>query len=138
MTQTRGNQVGTNDLLHRTAWKSLQDESLTQRFDTVLVFKLDRSVRSVQHTHDTLAIWDPLNLGFLSAQEGFDTTTALGRFLLHLIASPAELQFRHGEIFGLFGDGCCPDERHSWMRLPWENNNPHVDYKTRLTVYTGS
>lgn len=42
--------------------------------------------------HDTLAVWDPLPIGFLSAQEGFDTTTALGRLLLNLLASLAEFE----------------------------------------------
>ena len=42
--------------------------------------------------HDTLAIWEPLHVGFLSAQEGFDTTTALGRLLLNLLASLAEFE----------------------------------------------
>ncbi len=40
--------------------------------------------------HDTLVIWDPLGIGFLSAQEGFDTATPLGRLLLNLLASLAE------------------------------------------------
>ncbi len=42
--------------------------------------------------HDTLAVWDPLNVGFLSTQEGFDTTTALGRLVLNLLASLAEFE----------------------------------------------
>ncbi|NMP23987.1 recombinase family protein [Sulfobacillus sp. DSM 109850] len=81
-----------NDLGHRTAWKALNDDALRHRFDAVLVFKLDRAFRSVKHMHDTLAVWDPLHVGFLSAQEGFDTTTALGRLLLNLLASLAEFE----------------------------------------------
>ena len=74
-----------NDMGHRTAWKALND-------DAVLVFKLDRAFRSVKHLHDTLAVWDAVHVGFLSAQEGFDTTTALGRLLLNLLASLAEFE----------------------------------------------
>jgi len=85
-------QASANDLLHRTAWKALQDDAIQHRLDAVLVFKLDRAFRSVKHMHDTLAVWDPLNVGFLSAQEGFDTTTALGRLLLNLLASLAEFE----------------------------------------------
>ena len=90
--QTYIDQASANDLLHRTAWRQLQDDAIQQRFDAVLVFKLDRAFRSVKHMHDTLAIWDPLSIGFLSAQEGFDTTTALGRLLLNLLASLAEFE----------------------------------------------
>jgi len=90
--QTYVDQASANDLLRRTAWKHLQDDAARHRFDAVLVFKLDRAFRSVKHMHDTLAVWEPLNIGFLSAQEGFDTTTALGRLLLNLLASLAEFE----------------------------------------------
>ena len=81
-----------NDLGHRTAWRQLLDDATKKRFDAVLVFKLDRAFRSVKHMHDTLAVWEPLHSGFLSAQEGFDTTTALSRLLLNLLASLAEFE----------------------------------------------
>jgi DNA invertase Pin-like site-specific DNA recombinase len=81
-----------NDILHRMAWRQLLDDAMRRKFNAVLVFKLDRAFRSVKHMHDTLAIWDPLGIGFLSAQEGFDTTTALGRLLLNLLASLAEFE----------------------------------------------
>ncbi len=81
-----------NDMGHRMAWKVLNDDALRHRFDAVLVFKLDRAFRSVKHLHDTLAVWDAVHVGFLSAQEGFDTTTALGRLLLNLLASLAEFE----------------------------------------------
>ncbi|MHB1956397.1 MAG: recombinase family protein [Sulfobacillus sp.] len=81
-----------NDALHRTQWRALHDDAIKHRFDAVLVFKLDRAFRSVKHMHDTLAVWDPLPIGFLSSQEGFDTTTALGRLLLNLLASLAEFE----------------------------------------------
>ena len=81
-----------NDLLHRTAWRRLLDDAAKRRFAAVLVFKLDRAFRSVRHMHQTLEVWEPLGVGFLSAQEGFDTTTALGRLLLNLLASLAEFE----------------------------------------------
>jgi len=92
VTKTYVDQASANDLLHRTAWRHLQDDAIQHRFDAVLVFKLDRAFRSVKHMHDTLALWDPLHVGFLSAQEGFDTTTALGRLRLNLLASLAEFE----------------------------------------------
>jgi len=80
------------DLARRTAWRRLLDDAARRRFDAVLVFKLDRAFRSVKHLHDTLAVWEPSGIGFLSAQEGFDTTTPLGRLLLNLLASLAEFE----------------------------------------------
>ena len=81
-----------NDPLHRTAWRKLLDDAGKRRFQAVLVFKLDRAFRSVKHMHDTLAVWEAQGIGFVSAREGFDTRTALGRLLLNLLASLAEFE----------------------------------------------
>ena len=81
-----------NDPLHRTAWRKLLDDAAKRRFQAVLVFKLDRAFRSVKHMHDTLAVWEVQGIGFVSAREGFDTRTALGRLLLNLLASLAEFE----------------------------------------------
>lgn len=78
---------------HRTQWKTLYDDAIKHRFDGVLVSKLDRAFRSVKHMHGTLVVWDPLHIGFVRHQEGFDTTPALGRILLNLLASLAEFEF---------------------------------------------
>ena len=80
------------DLGHRQAWKALQDDALKHRFEAVLVFKLDRAFRSVKHLHDMLSVWDKIPIGFLSAQEGFDTTTATGRLLMNILGSLAEFE----------------------------------------------
>ena len=81
-----------NDPLHRTAWRKLLDDAAKRRFQAVLVFKLDRAFRSVKHMHDALAVWEVQGIGFMSAREGFDTRTALGRLLLNLLASLAEFE----------------------------------------------
>jgi DNA invertase Pin-like site-specific DNA recombinase len=81
-----------NDPLHRTAWRRLLDAAAKRRFHAVLVFKLDRAFRSVKHMHDTLAVWEAQGIGFVSAREGFDTRTALGRLLLNVLASLAEFE----------------------------------------------
>ena len=81
-----------NDPLHRTAWRKLLDDAVKRRFHAVLVFKLDRAFRSVAHMHQTLAVWEAQGIGFVSAREGFDTRTALGRLLLNLLASLAEFE----------------------------------------------
>ena len=81
-----------NDLLHRVRWRDLLDDAAKKRFSSVLVFKLDRAFRSVKHTHDTLAAWEIVGVSFMSLTEQFDTSTALGRLLLNLLASLAEFE----------------------------------------------
>ena len=80
------------DVAHRTAWRELLDDAAKKKFKIVLVFKLDRAFRSVKHMHDTLATWEALGLNFRSIREQFDTSTALGRLLLNLLASLAEFE----------------------------------------------
>ena len=81
-----------NDLAHRTAWRQMLDDAAKRRFSTVLVFKLDRAFRSVKHMHDTLAAWELVGVSFKSLREQFDTSTALGRLLLNLLAALAEFE----------------------------------------------
>jgi len=81
-----------NDLAHRIAWRQLLDDAAKRRFTVVLVFKLDRAFRSVKHMHDTLAAWELVGVSFKSLREQFDTSTALGRLLLNLLAALAEFE----------------------------------------------
>lgn len=81
-----------NDLVRRTAWRELLDDAAKRRFKVMLVFKLDRAFRSVKHMHDILAAWEVVGVSFKSLREQFDTSTALGRLLLNLLASLAEFE----------------------------------------------
>ncbi len=81
-----------NDIAHRAAWRDLLDDAARRKFQVVLVFKLDRAFRSVKHMHDTLAAWEVVGVSFKSVREQFDTSTALGRLLLNLLASLAEFE----------------------------------------------
>ena len=81
-----------NDQAHRVRWRHLLDDSAKRKFSVVLVFKLDRAFRSVKHMHDTLAVWEMVGVSFKSIREQFDTSTALGRLLLNLLASLAEFE----------------------------------------------
>ena len=85
-------QAPANDLAHRIAWRQLLDDAAKRRFSVVLVFKLDRAFRSVKHMHDTLAAWELVGVSFKSLREQFDTSTALGRLLLNLLAALAEFE----------------------------------------------
>jgi DNA invertase Pin-like site-specific DNA recombinase len=81
-----------NDQAHRVRWRDLLDDAAKRKFGVVLVFKLDRAFRSVKHMHDTLAAWELVGVSFKSVREQFDTSTALGRLLLNLLASLAEFE----------------------------------------------
>ena len=87
-----GDQAPANDLAHRVQWRQLLDDAAKRKFTLVLVFKLDRAFRRVKHMHDTLAAWEMVGVSFQSLRERFDTSTALGRLLLNLLAALAEFE----------------------------------------------
>ena len=63
------------------------------------MFKLDRAFRSVKHMHDTLTAWEMSGVSFQSVKDQFDTSTAIGRLLINLLAALAEfeLELIHGQ-----------------------------------------
>jgi len=65
-----------------------------QRFDAVLVWKLDRWGRSVAHCVRSIQELVGLGIGFLSPNEGIDTgkDSPMSKFLLHLFAAFAEME----------------------------------------------
>ena len=72
------------------------------------MFKLDRAFRSVKHMHDALSAWEMVGVSFKSSREQSDTSTALGRLLLNLLAALAEFELeliRAGE--GWNGQGAA-------------------------------
>ena len=81
-----------NDLARRIRWRRLLDDAAKRRFKMVLVFKLDRGFRSVKHLHDTLSAWELVGVSFNSIREHFDTSTAIGRLILNLLAALAEFE----------------------------------------------
>jgi len=85
-------QASASDLRRRVAWRRLLDDSAKRKFHAVIVFKLDRAFRSVKDMHDTLGAWETAGVSFRSVREEFDTSTAMGRLLLNLLASLAEFE----------------------------------------------
>ena len=80
------------DLELRTAWRQLMDDVARHRIDTVIVFKLSVAFRSLQHMHDILNAWGEAGVSFRSVSEQVDTSTAVGRLQLGLLASLIEFE----------------------------------------------
>ncbi len=61
-----------------------------RRGDSVVVFKLDRLGRSVQHLADLLVRFQREGVHFVSLSEGINTTTPGGKLVFHIFSAMAE------------------------------------------------
>jgi len=80
---------GTLPLSDRPEGRRLLADAKAGRFDTVLVYRLGRSLAALLDAHTTL---DRCGVTIRSCTEPFDTSTSIGRFLFSLLASMAELE----------------------------------------------
>lgn len=74
----------------RPALKRMIEDMMKKKFDVILVYRLDRFVRSVLDLHELLQIMDKYDVKFKSSTEVFDTTTATGRLFITIIATLAQ------------------------------------------------
>lgn len=76
--------------LERPAMQRMITDIKKQKFDVVLVYRLDRFVRTVTDLHQLLQLMDKYDVKFKSSTEVFDTTTATGRMFITIIATLAQ------------------------------------------------
>lgn len=60
--------------------------------DIIVVWKLDRLGRSVQHLIQTIKELNNKGIGFKSLQENIDTTTSGGKLIFHIFSALAEFE----------------------------------------------
>src|SRR5690348_6581068 len=60
--------------------------------DTLVVWRLDRLGRSLQHLIQTLTALDQRGVGFKSLTESIDTTTPGGKLVFHIFGALAEFE----------------------------------------------
>lgn len=60
--------------------------------DTLVVRRLDRLGRSLQHLIETITALDTRGVGFQSLTEHIDTTTSSGKLIFHLFGALAEFE----------------------------------------------
>jgi site-specific DNA recombinase len=75
---------------NRPELKRMIDDIKNGRIDIVLVYRLDRLTRSVLDLYNLLEVFEKHNCKFKSATEVYDTTTAIGRLFITLVAALAQ------------------------------------------------
>lgn len=76
--------------MKRTDLTRMLEDMKEDMFDCVLVYKLDRLTRSVLDLYNMLEIFEKHNVKFKSATEVYDTTNAMGRLFITLVAALAQ------------------------------------------------
>lgn len=77
----------------RPALDQMMNDARRGKFDLLVVWKLDRLGRSLQHLLQILQELTSLNIQFVSVRDsGIDTTSPSGRLLLHLLGAFAEFE----------------------------------------------
>jgi DNA invertase Pin-like site-specific DNA recombinase len=76
----------------RPALDELIGEAKRRRFDTLIVWRLDRLGRNLRHLVVLLEYLQALGIGFISLGEGIDLGTPAGRLQLHILAALAEFE----------------------------------------------
>src|SRR5690625_4514453 len=71
--------------LKRPSMKQLIEDVEKDYFDVIVVYRLDRLVRSVLDLHHLLKLFEKNRVMFKSVIEVFDTTTAMGRFFITMV-----------------------------------------------------
>jgi DNA invertase Pin-like site-specific DNA recombinase len=70
----------------------LMADAHQRRFDTVLVWKLDRFGRSLRHLVNALAEFEALGVAFVSLRDNLDLSTPSGRLMFQIIGAMAEFE----------------------------------------------
>ena len=81
------------DLAHRTAWARLLADVAQRKVDLVMVWKLDRALRSTLDALAALRDFEHAGVGFSAlTQPELDTTSATGRLVFTILAAVAEME----------------------------------------------
>jgi DNA invertase Pin-like site-specific DNA recombinase len=76
----------------RPALDRMLQDALRRRFDVLLVWSCDRLARSTKHFLQVLDELDSCGVQFVSLREAFDTSGALGRAFLGIVAVLGEME----------------------------------------------
>ncbi|OKA30435.1 recombinase family protein [Bacillus cereus] len=76
--------------MNRPQIKRMLHDLKLNKFDIVLVYRLDRFTRSVKDLNDLLEVFKDHEVDFKSATESIDTATATGRMILNMMVSTAQ------------------------------------------------
>lgn len=76
----------------RPAFNKLIDALRRREFDTIICYKLDRIGRNLNHLINLFQEFENSKVTFISVTQEFDTSTASGKLMLHMLMMLAEYE----------------------------------------------
>lgn len=76
----------------RPALDALLADAKRRKFDVLVCWRLDRLGRNLRHLVTLIEELQSLGIGFVTLNEGIDTTTPAGRLQLHVLAALSEFE----------------------------------------------
>ena len=76
----------------RPALNELMMDARNKKFNAVVVWKLDRLGRSLQHLIQVIQEWDKLGIDFICKTQPIDSTTPSGKLIFHIFGAIAEFE----------------------------------------------
>ena len=121
--------ISGKNITARPALKELLNDANEGKFDSVMVWKINRIGRNLKDVLDMVDLFDRNNITFKSATEPFDTTTPGGRMHFQMVALIGE--FERGTIAQNVKMGMMARAREG----RW-NGNVVIGYDLKLKEYT--
>lgn len=90
LTRIYADEGKTGSHLNREGVQGLLKDCKRGKFDVVVIYKLNRHIRSVQDLGYLLEALDKSGVAFSSVNDNFDTTTANGKLILNILGSVAQ------------------------------------------------
>jgi len=76
----------------RPSFNNLLSDMRRVKFNTIIVTKLDRIGRSLQHLISLFEEFNTKGVGFIAVTQNIDTSTAAGKLQLHILSAFAEFE----------------------------------------------
>jgi DNA invertase Pin-like site-specific DNA recombinase len=77
---------------HRPQFDVLINDALQHKFDAILIWKLDRLGRSLQHLIKIVQYFEKLGIDLIVQTQNIDTTTSSGKLMFHIFGAIAEFE----------------------------------------------
>src|SRR4051812_10892338 len=74
----------------RPALKEMERDARERKFDTIIIWKLDRLFRSLKNLLVLIQAWDECGVKLISLKDGLDLSSAQGVFMMQIIGAFGE------------------------------------------------